>query len=312
MPKRVLAESPPVPVSSMYRFGSSGVHNLAPGMAMVCVTVRVSPAASLTRKTGAFTAAAGDLHRCTAWVSAKATGRPEWLRSFVCTAMVCRIAARRHLDAFDRRVAAEPERDAVIDAGRPAVLLEVGAGREGSGQHPRMGAHPHHNFVLTLAQLAGNVDDRSRKARQMLAHLLAVHPHGRAELRLIDAQCGDAAQGPHLEPPPVPEPIALLPRDAGIRHQRGGGSQAARHAILQQLPAFELVHVRKSRHGQMRQPRHRRAMRIHCRQRVRRHRIGDLPLPVKGQRDALGSPERDRQQGEKYQRLGRNGMTSET
>jgi len=200
------------------------------------------------------------------------------------------IAARRRLDALDGRVAAERERDAVINAGRPAVLLEVGAGRNGSRQHARMGAHPNHDLIPTLAQFAGNVDDGSREARHMLAHLLAVHPHGSAELRLVDAQYGDASEGGHLKPAPVPEPIALLVRDAGSRHQRRGGRQGARLPILQQLTAFELIHVFKTRHGRMRQAGYRRLMRVRSRQRVRRHRIGNLPLPVEEQRGALSGP----------------------
>src|ERR1035441_10024014 len=62
--------------------------------------------------------------------------------------------------------------------------------------------------------------------------------------------------------PPVPKPVALLMRDAGGRHERRGGCEPARHQILQQLAAFELIHVLKNRNSRVRQARYRRSMRV--------------------------------------------------
>ena len=95
-----------------------------------------------------------------------------------------------------------------------------------------MRAHSHHDLVRTLPQFVRDVEDRGREAREMLARLLAVHPHRCAELRFVDPQSRYAPNDRHIEPPPVPEPVPLLPRDAGIRNQCRRGREAPLNTIL--------------------------------------------------------------------------------
>ena len=137
-----------------------------------------------------------------------------------------------------------------------------------------------------------DIEDRGGEAGQVLADLSAVQPDGGAELRLVDAQDRDAAQRGHVETAAIPEPVALLARDAGIGNQRRCGRETTRDTILNQLAALELVHVLEGGDGRVGESGDRRAVGVGRRQGARLDGIGDVPLPVQRQRGPWSGPER--------------------
>ena len=63
-----------------------------------------------------------------------------------------------------------------------------------------MGPDADHQPVLALpADRPGEVEPARGKAAQVLADLLSVEPHGRAELRLVDHQHGGIPLGRRVE-----------------------------------------------------------------------------------------------------------------
>ena len=167
------------------------------------------------------------------------------------------VAGGRHLDALDGRVGAEFERHAVIDAGRPAVLLKVGSGRNCGWQHAGMGADADQNLIGARFEFAGDIEDGGGETAQMLAYALAVQPDDNAELRLVDAQprhCGDAFD---TKVAAIPEPVARLAGDARRGDQGRSRGQPAADPVLNELAAFEFVHIREGGRGGVDQAGHR-------------------------------------------------------
>src|SRR5882724_5170303 len=76
IPNRVLALSPPVLVSSTYRFGSSGHQSFALGIRMVCVIVRSSPGCRDNFCTWELATTEADFQAWSLWLSMKAEAAP--------------------------------------------------------------------------------------------------------------------------------------------------------------------------------------------------------------------------------------------
>jgi len=109
----------------------------------------------------------------------------------------------------------------------------------------------------------------------------------------------DAAEGGHVEPPAVPEPVAALSRDAGSRDQCRRGGQTPGDTILNQLAALEFVHIGEGGDGRVGEARDRRLMGIDGRLDIRLDGVGDFPLAVERQRGSLRAPERGAEQEER-------------
>ena len=99
----------------------------------------------------------------------------------------------------------------------------------GLGQHAGCAPTRTTSSIFGPPQSMASVTSKTPAVKQprVLADLLAVQPHGGAELRLVDAQEWPIACAlGRRERGAVPEPVALLARDAGVGHQGGCGQRA--------------------------------------------------------------------------------------
>ena len=201
------------------------------------------------------------------------------------------VAARRDLDRFDRGIIGERQRDAVIDAGRPAVLLEIRACGNIRGRTP--GCAPTRITISfepcrrtpETSKIAAEKQGRCSPTLLPFSHTVA--PNCALLIRRIATRearesriaagtrtsCAAAAKRRHSKPAPRRAPVA-------------------RHPVLNQFAALELVYVFEPRHRRMTQARDRRVMGISGRLLFPIDRIGDLPLPVQREGDAFRGPER--------------------